>query len=318
MEQNKMDQNTKQAMEQAYHIPANMLLGNALFSAALKEHLPGLAELSADRLAPKTTLGELKEILGASDEAFGAAMAAVGEAAKKLQEISDQEARAFDPDVDLSDDHYLWGTPEYKERCVQSIERRYAGRTGEIVFYGPSNITLWYSLEKDMLPYAAQNHGMGGCTDVDLMHYADRLLYPYVPKVVFFQTGSNDLAEGMTPEQILENKKKMYGEFLEKLPETELVVMSGLPLPGRQQFWPDTDRTNQFLKEMCETHPRLHFMDSTDVMFAAEGDADCKAPDGRYFRRDYFRIDQIHLNVEGHNAWTALMKDMLVQLGITA
>ncbi len=309
-----MDQKNNE--NQAAQVPAAALLGMKMFREALEEHLPKLAELTKEEIGG-ATLGDLKELCGATEEQMTAALAALGETAARLQKITEEEARSFDPDVDLSDDHYLWGTPENKERCVASIERRYAGRTGGIVFYGPSNITLWYSLEKDMLPYKAQNHGMGGCTDVDLMHYADRLLYPYAPKVVFFQTGSNDLAEGMTPEQILENKKKMYGMFLEKLLQTELVVMSGLPLPGRQQFWPDTDRTNQFLKEMCESHPRLHFMDATDVMLAAEGEADCVTPDGRYFRRDYFRMDQIHLNVAGHNTWTALMKDMLSQLGVT-
>ena len=33
---------------------------------------------------------------------------------------------------------------------------------------------------------------LGGSTDKLLVKYADKLLYPYNPKIVFFQTGSND------------------------------------------------------------------------------------------------------------------------------
>ena len=309
-----MDERMKQAMS----VPIRMILGMSVFRDAAVEILPMLKQINIEEIPEGLSLLGFKEAYGVSDEQIGALVAGLAKAYAEMQRINEQEAKEFDPDVDLSDDHYKWGSNDQKELCVQSIERRYAGRTGEIVFYGPSNITLWYSLEKDMLPYVAQNHGMGGCTDVDLMHYADRLLYPYAPKVVFFQTGSNDLAEGMTPEQILENKKKMYGEFLEKLPDTELVVMSGLPLPGRQQFWPDTDRTNEFLRQMCESHPRLHFMDGTPAMLAETGEDNMRTPDGRFFRPEYFRMDQIHLNVKGHEVWTTLMKEMLVQLGIEA
>ena len=60
----------------------------------------------------------------------------------------------------------------------------------------------------------------------------------------------------------------------------------------------------------------MHFLDATDVMLSDSGDSDCRTADGRYFRREYFRADQIHLNVAGHRAWTALMKKMLTALGI--
>ena len=294
--------------------PVRQVVSFAPLGAVVKKYLPRFKDAGKEDIPETLTFGDLLSDGTLTQDDFAGMMREIGEAFARFQAISEAEAREFDPDVDLTDDHYLWGSPENKEKCVQSIEKRYAGRTGEIVFYGPSNITLWYSLEKDMLPYAAQNHGMGGCTDVDLMHYADRLLYPFAPKVVFFQTGSNDLADGITPEQILRNKEKMYGEFLEKLPDTELVVMSGLPLPGRQEFWPDTVKTNEYLRAMCDAHERLHFMDATDVMLAETGEEEFRAPDGRFFRPEFFRMDRIHLNVKGHEAWTGLMKEMLESL----
>lgn len=222
-----------------------------------------------------------------------------------------QQALEMDPNINFQDPCYAWGTPEKNEACVRRIEEKYQGRTGEIVFYGPSNITFWYSLEKDMLPYCAQNHGMGGCTDEDLIAYAPRLLYPFKPQVVFFQTGSNDLAHGLTLPQIMENKKRMYGEFLENMPETKLVVMSGLPLPGRQQFWEATKETNAFLQAFCQEHDRMYFMDSMDTMLSDTGDEENRTADGRYFRPEYFMIDRVHLNAKGHAAWMALMKKQL-------
>ena len=82
------------------------------------------------------------------------------------------------------------------EGDVRAIEQRYdpESRRGEIVFYGASNFRLWKEMDEDLSAYKVQNHGFGGSTDRMLMQYADRILYPYEPKIVVFQTGSNDLA----------------------------------------------------------------------------------------------------------------------------
>lgn len=113
-------------------------------------------------------------------------------AEEAFQNAMREEVREFGVDADPSGLRTRWGKTEINEQVVKMIEEQYPveEHKGEVIFYGPSNITLWFSLEKDMEPYKAQNHGMGGCIDDDLMHYAPRLLYPYEPKVVFFQTGS--------------------------------------------------------------------------------------------------------------------------------
>ena len=78
-----------------------------------------------------------------------------------------------------------------------------------------------------------QNHGFGGSADRDLMQYADELLYPYSPRIVVFQTGSNDYVqeEGTDAEKVLKcmnRKREMFAAFHEQLPDTRFVVMSGL------------------------------------------------------------------------------------------
>ncbi len=227
-----------------------------------------------------------------------------------------KENAEFGTEVDLMDPCHFWSNTDrtLQRQCVDAIRYKYENRKGEIIFYGPSNLQMWYSLEDDMLPYVAQNHGMGGCVDQEMIDYAKEMLYDFEPSVVFFQTGSNDIANGLSLEEIKENKRKMYSLFLEKMPETRLVVMSGLPLPNRQQYWEDTVKVNSLLKEMCDSTERMYFMDATDVMMSDTGTEDMKAFDGRYFRRDYFRMDGIHLNKKGHDIWTAEMKKILKRI----
>ena len=191
--------------------------------------------------------------------------------------------------------------------CAKKFELRYGSRPkGEIVFYGASNFTFWKTLEDDMKPYAAQNHGFGGSTDALMEQQAGRMLYPYEPSVVFLQTGSNDNARGLTLEQIQRNKERLFAEYRSHLPQTRFVVMSGLPLPGRPQYWENIQALNRFLVDYCARTERMEFIDATAAMTTPEG----------AFRPEYFVRDGIHLNAQGHAVWTRLMHEKLREMGV--
>ena len=190
---------------------------------------------------------------------------------------------------------------------IRDFQKKYGNRpAGEIVFYGASNFTLWKTLEEDMRPWHTQNHGFGGSTDRLMMQYAPQMLYPYKPSVVFIQTGSNDNAIGLTLDQIMENKRKLYAEYRKNLPETCFIVMSGLPLPGREQYLESILGLNRYLKEYIATLDGFEFIDATEVMMT----------DGKT-RPEFFIKDGIHLNAEGHAAWTKLMRAKLEELDIS-
>ena len=134
---------------------------------------------------------------------------------------------------------------------VKKIEGNYPTEENQngIIFYGASNFRLWTEMEQDLAEYKVQNHGFGGCTDEDLLYYADKLLYPYHPDIVFFQTGSNDYVDlkGTDEEKVtvcMEYKKQMFHEIHEQLPDAKLVVMSGLLLPGRSEYRELTEQIN--------------------------------------------------------------------------
>ena len=112
------------------------------------------------------------------------------------------------------------------DKQEKAILQQYNSQTrqGEIVFYGASNFRLWTEMEEDMKPYAVQNHGFGGSTDQDLIDRAERLLYPYRPAIVVFQTGSHDCAkikgtEDEIFEQVMQRKIGMFEQFQEQIPD---------------------------------------------------------------------------------------------------
>lgn len=178
-----------------------------------------------------------------------------------------------------------------------------------ILFYGASNFRLWDNMEKDMEGYGYKgvlNHGFGGAMDKDLIQYASEIVYPYQPKALFIQTGSNDYAGGLSRKDVEENKITFYTDLRSHLPDTPILIMSGLPLPGRQEYKASIDSVNVFIRDYCKEHENFFFLDADPIMLNSDGS----------YKPEYFRSDQIHLNQEGHDAWTKLMVETLHSIGI--
>lgn len=182
---------------------------------------------------------------------------------------------------------------------VEKLQQTYPADENQnsIIFYGASNFRMWTEMENDLPEYRVQNHGFGGCTDQDLMHYADKLLYPYHPAIVFFQTGSNDYVslKGADAEKVaacMDDKKQMFAEIHDRLPDAKLVVMSGLLLPGCSEYRELTEEINQALEALCKETDYLWFVDASTMTW-----------DGQCYADELFIKDGIHLNHEGQLLW---------------
>lgn len=171
-------------------------------------------------------------------------------------------------------------------------------RKKEIVFYGASNFRLWKEMDEDMKPFIVQNHGFGGSTDKDLLERAERLLYPYNPAIVVFQTGSNDCSQlkGTDDEiynQIIERKLKMFETFHENLPDAKFVVISGILMPGRNEYDGIIKRVNQYLRELADQTDYLYFVDAEEMTLDEKGNP---IP-------EMFISDGIHLTHKSRIRW---------------
>jgi len=66
-----------------------------------------------------------------------------------------------------------------------------------ILFVGSSSFTKWKDVADYFPGYSIINRGFGGSTLVDVIRYADDVIFPYDAKQIVIYCGENDLASSI-------------------------------------------------------------------------------------------------------------------------
>ncbi len=94
-----------------------------------------------------------------------------------------------------------------------------------VLFIGSSSIRLWKSLAQDMYPIPVINRGFGGATTSEVIQYIDKIVLPYLPKLIVFYAGENDIANDYIPATAPFGAFVRFVEQIEKeLPETKISI----------------------------------------------------------------------------------------------
>jgi lysophospholipase L1-like esterase len=191
--------------------------------------------------------------------------------------------------------------PERFEKDIAAFEA--ADKTNPppkngILYVGASNIRRWSSLAKDFKNQPVFNRGFGGSFLRDVLHFADRIILPYEPKAIVLQAGGNDLNGGRSPEEVSADFKALVAKIHARLPKTTITVLSTPPSEAR---WAQTDKiraANKLVASHCEGNPLLSFIDLFNYMLNAEGKP----------RTELFVEDKLHVNAQGYELWTSLLR----------
>ena len=174
--------------------------------------------------------------------------------------------------------------------------------TGAIVALGSSTVRLWSEeIGDDLAPLTIIPRGFGGSNMNDALFFVERIAIRYKPRAILLYEGDNDLAQGISPELILETFLKLVAKVQEHLPETRIYVLSIKPSVARRQLWPEAQRANQMLAAECDKDDRLIFLDVATPML----DTKCE------IRTDLFIKDNLHMNRTGYELWRDTIKPLL-------
>ena len=172
---------------------------------------------------------------------------------------------------------------------------------GALLFIGSSTIRLWKTLAQDFPGQRVINRGFGGSEIVDSSHFAERIIFPYTPRMVFLRAGGNDLWGGKPPEQVFAEFKEFVQKVHAKLPDTEIVFVSLSPSIAR---WKQADKEktlNALVKDYISGKPRLKYLETYDMVLGADGQP----------RAGLFIEDKLHFNAAGYELLAGRVRPFL-------
>jgi len=171
------------------------------------------------------------------------------------------------------------------------------------LFVGSSSARMWRTHESfPDLPVI--NRGFGGSHISDVIHYADRIVRPYRPRLIVFYAGDNDIAGGKSPQRVADD----YGRFVKlvhaELPATRIVFITIKPSRSRWALWPQMNEANTLIRDFCRQDERLFWADLATPLLG---------PDGMPVS-ELFLADQLHLNARGYAVWTKTLRPILAKV----
>ena len=203
-----------------------------------------------------------------------------------------------------------WEMGEYYKNKVTSFGVQNANLSkGQIIFIGDS-ITDLYPLDDYYadLDLACYNRGIGGDVTQGVIDRLQVSIFDLEPSKIVLMIGTNDVDFGNDTETIISNYRKILNEIKETQPEVELYFMSIIPQNKDLEAASGLDVTknnktityiNEEIKKLCAEYGHT-YIDLYPALLDDEG----------YLRKD-LSDDGLHLNANGYEIWTSLLKPYL-------
>jgi len=200
--------------------------------------------------------------------------------------------------VDLPHDFAKWET---EIAAFEQSDRANPPPKKAVLFIGSSTIRLWQSLPQDFPQQRVINRGFGGSEIVDSTHYADRIIFPYEPRIVFLRAGGNDIYAGKSAEQVFSDFKDFVVKVHARLPQTEIVFISLCPSVARWNQAEKEKNLNSMVEAYVRLTPNVKYIETYSMSLGSDGKP----------RPELFREDKLHFNAEGYKLLAERVRPLL-------
>lgn len=183
----------------------------------------------------------------------------------------------------------------------EAADRAHFPAPGTIVFVGSSSIARWETLDKDFAGIPVLNRGIGGYTLHENVQSFDRIVLPYKPPVIVLYSGENDLTEGRTPNDVLQDFQAFVSLVHAKLPSTRLVYVSIKPSIARWALTDSIRAANRRIRAYVAQDKLLQYVDVFTPMLDGSGN----------LRPALYVADGLHMTPLGYSLWRRLIQPTL-------
>lgn len=193
--------------------------------------------------------------------------------------------------------------PERWEETIRKFEaadRERPPPRGAVLLVGGSNARRWTDVGDYFPRETVINRGFGGAHLADVVHFMDRIVLPYAPKLILLNAGGNDLSGGKSPEAVRDACRAFIVRVQKELPATRILHIS-LPPVRRLAQSPESravvERTNALIAELARTERNFDVIDLFPAFCDAAGQP----------RAELFVEDGVHFTARGY----AIVADLL-------
>ena len=168
---------------------------------------------------------------------------------------------------------------------------------GKTVFVGSSSIAR---LDREAV---FPNHpmtlrGLRGGQISDLNHYAEQVVLRYEPSRVVFFCGGNDLWNGHTAEEVLEDFQEFTERLFERVPECRVIQLAIRPSIKKRDIIPTVLRTNELLEQNAARDGRVTFLRGSCDRFLDQNGEPIEA---------LYHADRNHMSEKGYAIWSEIV-----------
>lgn len=193
--------------------------------------------------------------------------------------------------------------PKRWEKAITAFERQDRQSPpppGAVLFVGSSSIRRW-KLATSFPDLKTINRGFGGSHLSDSVHYADRIVLKYKPRVVVLYAGDNDVAAGKSPQRVAADFARFVKVVHAALPRTRIAFIAIKPSLRRWKLAGTMKQANRLIAEQCRKDDRLKYVDVFGPMLGKDGKP----------RPELFVKDGLHLTAAGYRLWASILRPYL-------
>ena len=203
-----------------------------------------------------------------------------------------------------------------KKLLAQPVEK------GLILFYGSSAFSRWKPfwgnrpLDEDIRmkdgSLAAVNHGFGGSTIEEGLHYYDQLVKPWEPRAIVLRFFPNDISFGYTPMEIVFMLAQFCNRARADFPGVKLYICDAMPHKKfiNNSLWQKMAKQfNKIVREYCDSHADCTLVSQSTWPGFYENPEDIG--DYSKVRPDIYIKDELHFTQEGYDMYRDLFLNVL-------
>jgi hypothetical protein len=171
---------------------------------------------------------------------------------------------------------------------------------GRALFVGSSSIRYW-DIGRAFPSIPSITRGYGGSHVSDTIHFADRIVVRYRPRLIVFYAGDADVAANKTADQIASDYDAFIALVHKRLPGTPMVIIGIKPSPAHWSRIATIRSANVLVQQLVARDPLLAYADVERPLLGADGQPvpDCYVANG------------LNLSDKGYQAWNEAVKPVV-------